>query len=297
MSQDSCDDEIPSKPPIDGNEDAGTRENHQEIATHQECERTPVNPTVTQPSSQNDQWQEEQKGYWERQIRLGKWLNWVTGVGIIVALGALYFVYLQAESARIAAKAAKVSADTLLASSRPWVTVKVEIAGGWKDGSNIKAKHTMRNIGPSPAIEVRITPSAMPHHFGDASFGDENLAAKQRELCSQGKRGGFGFGAPVLFPQEDWHEEIEVGLDKTPIKDAPATDDLQPGFPYLLGCVTYRFAFGDKSVHQTPYIYAMSRMKPKYVANSSSVTLDFGPASSTEIFLNQVILKGAPIPD
>lgn len=293
--------EQPPAEPVMGENVSQTCAQHAEqqlpppIQSSHPVERPQELPSQSGPSTEEGERQQKSHPH------ITDWI--IAGATVAMLLVTGINVYVASEQWEAMEIQADISKQQLLASRRPWVSVKVEMVGGWKYGSIIKAKYTMKNIGATPAIGVRIIPSAILRPFGDESFGDENLTAKQRELCSRGKMEVFGFGAPVLFPQEVWSEEIETGLDKAAItkhlKDNPPPSGFPPdfGFPYLLGCATYRFAFDDAPVHQTPYVYAMSRTKPKYVADSDSVTLDFVPVSSTEIFLDQVILKGAPIPD
>jgi hypothetical protein len=67
---------------------------------------------MTQQSSTDEQRYNEEKNYRERQIRLGKILNWITGGSVVIAAFALYVIYLQADSARVAAEATKDQASS-----------------------------------------------------------------------------------------------------------------------------------------------------------------------------------------
>jgi hypothetical protein len=161
MSQDSCDDEKPSEPPIDGNKETHASENHQQISAHQEGERAAVNPTVAQPHSKEDQWHSDEKANWERQIRISKWLNWITAVGVVAAVCAFVPLYIQMRAAQVTAQTAIDQLHMMQASfqttERAWVTVKdshIELPIATGENPVITTK--LQNTGHSPALKVRL---------------------------------------------------------------------------------------------------------------------------------------------
>jgi hypothetical protein len=288
--------------PIKRSEQEQPPNNHQTIPTNQSSEPALVNPSIGKPSSQDEEWRNEEKRYWKSQICLGKWLNLITGIGAAIAALALYVVYLQVDSAHIAAEASRTSADvakaTLVATQRPWISVNVEIAGDWEYGSNIKAKYTMNNYGPTPAVEVYFMPGIVLWEPG----GEEGplLANRQREMCEYAKR-EMGFGNPMIVPHQEWIETREIGLGKEFIQKHLKENTprgIPPVFinPFILGCVTYRFTF-DNSVHQTPYAFSMARRDTKNPSNLLGMRIDIGPIPANRLALTPVILKGGAVPD
>jgi hypothetical protein len=125
---------------------------------HNECKRTHVvDPLVTQPSAHDKQWQDDQKSYWRRQILISKWLNWITGIAAAIALGGLYFVYLQAFSARVAAESSAeqvtLMKESMKLTERAWVGVTDKVMLTFQTDKPMKAKVVLQNTGKTPAVK------------------------------------------------------------------------------------------------------------------------------------------------
>lgn len=141
---------------IQGNQSQAPPSNEQQIPAHQKQERSAINSLVAQPTSDEKQWRNEQKGYWERQIRVSTWLNGITIIGSIIALGALGAVFIQT---RIAGTATQVAIDQLAVTQdvakrqlRAYVSIdlaKMEnpVCGGCVPSAVI----TLKNYGQTPA--------------------------------------------------------------------------------------------------------------------------------------------------
>jgi hypothetical protein len=142
--------------PVKRNKQECPSSNHHDIPASEQCEWPIVNTPMTKPASDEEQWHNEQKRYWERQIRLSKWLNWVTGVAATIALGGLYFVGLQADSARTAADIAKQGFDesvkTFRLEQRAWVLPKDTRIR--KSPDTLHLEFQMSNSGKVPASIV-----------------------------------------------------------------------------------------------------------------------------------------------
>jgi hypothetical protein len=148
MSQNSCDDENPSQPTIKGNQQEYATSNDQQIPARQQCERAAINSSVAQLSTNEDQWHNEQKRYWKRQIRISKWLNWITIGGGIIAVGALIAVYAQLQMMK----------TSLHVSERAWITVKgITIANPLAEGEAATIIAGFENSGHSPALQMTVT--------------------------------------------------------------------------------------------------------------------------------------------
>ncbi len=166
MSQNPCDDENPSQPTVQGNQSG------------------------TQPSSQEDQWQSEQKSYWERQIRISEqqtrisiWLNGITLSAAAAAGVTLYFLSVQTSDLSVQTNIAKTTAQTaidqlgmmktsLQTTERAWVTVKgITLENLMVAGQEPVAVAGFYNSGHSPALQLTL------HHFHQIVPG---LAAKDK---------------------------------------------------------------------------------------------------------------------
>ena len=116
-----------SQPSIQGDKKHDPHCNHQNIPTSQEHKRAIIDTVVTHTSTQDKEWQNEQKGYWERQIRLSIWFNGISIVAGVIAIGALFAVFWQAKTSAISAKATVdqvvIMDATMKATERAWVTV------------------------------------------------------------------------------------------------------------------------------------------------------------------------------
>lgn len=116
MSEDSRDDEPPSQP----------------------------KPSVTQPSTQQDQWDKE-NNYSERQIRIGTWLNVITIVSAVLAGCALIFLWDQI----------KMMKSSLQTTERAWITIKGStIQRPLVAGENVPVMAGFYNSGHSPALHL-----------------------------------------------------------------------------------------------------------------------------------------------
>jgi len=78
--------------PIKRSEQKNPSTDNQNISASQQSKRSAINSPMTQQSSTDEQRYNEEKGYRERQIRLGKILNWITGGSVVIASSALYVV-------------------------------------------------------------------------------------------------------------------------------------------------------------------------------------------------------------
>ena len=88
MSPDSSEDENPSQPTENGNQQEHTTSDHQDIPASLQQERTIPEPPVTQPltqlSAKDEQWKADQRENWIRQLRPQWALVWVS-IGAVIA--------------------------------------------------------------------------------------------------------------------------------------------------------------------------------------------------------------------
>lgn len=298
----------PSKQkPVKRNEQESPVDNHHDIPVTQQSERSSIDSLVAQPSSHDDQWRNEQKRYWERQICLSKWLNWVTGIAAAIALSGLYFVYLQADSSRIAAEASKISADianqTLQASRRPWVDIEMTVAGEesllTKDGE-IRApiKYKTTNHGSSPAVGVWL------HTAVELYAPGFDVAREQLKICDMGQAEppAYAFGGHILFPGRSFEIIVSHVISKSGVQNSLQAWEAATGHPvdilvpFIIGCVTYRYTF-DSTIHKTPVMAKLVKKNPNVrgdvptLASDSKLNLraNAGPIPLNSIFVTPEI--------
>lgn len=112
-------------------------------------------PRVEPGTDDNDRYSERQhriaeQSYWERQIRIAKWMNRLTGAAAIVGLLGLYVLWgtLSATSAQV---------ETARLAQRPWVLLRdITIDGDFEHTGNGMFVAEMRNEGASPAFDLDV---------------------------------------------------------------------------------------------------------------------------------------------
>jgi hypothetical protein len=100
-------------------------------------------------------------------------------------------------SITIAQRAAEVAEKTLIASDRPWVRIDPEIAGELifgTDDVSIPIRVTLKNIGKSPAFNVR---------FYCELYGDITVASKNARDCVHNRFSRLVALGDILFPDDE----------------------------------------------------------------------------------------------
>ena len=138
------------KPSIQGKAKEHRGKHDQQIPERQQSELPSINPAIAQPSCKDEQWHNEQKTYWDRQIRIGYLLNWITGIAAGIAFLALIPLYIQMQSAQ----------NALKVTERAWVIVKgITLEDFMVAGQEPVAIAGFYNSGHTPALQVSV------HHF------------------------------------------------------------------------------------------------------------------------------------
>ncbi len=295
----------PSKQkPVKREDQENPSSNHQDVSARQQNKRTMDNSPLAQPVPNEQQWRDEQKQGWERQIRTAENLNRITVVGAVVAILALGGVIWQSRSAHIAAEAAKISADianeTLVASRRPWVSVEIIDHEGVEIDKTFRFAFRLKNYGSTPAVSVFISPTGVLWQPG----GDDP-AARQKDICEATFDGQpVGFGPFTLTPNQEHVESAGMDLFS---KDA-VTKSLAAGphansiaiFPHIMGCVRYKSTF-DSSIHKTPFNVQITRKPSKSVKDNSpellAIRTDIGPIPANLISLRSMNWHSGIQPD
>jgi hypothetical protein len=176
-------------------------------------------------------------------------------------------------TARISADAASKNANAALLAARPWLTCNVEIAGPLvfdADGDAVfRFKITVRNIGKSPAMSVRLFPpqlSLSSSQFVGSNISLQRLADLSRGLPARGAAvvgsadtpGGNPEGA-VLFPDAAYIEHHELRLNHEEL--VRACEDVRPAmqfWPELVVLVTYLYQLADVR-GDTGFVYEIIR--------------------------------------
>ncbi len=161
------------QPPVQEQHREHAANDRQRVSADQQCERPMINPSVTQYPSKEDQWHSDEKAYWERQIRLNKWLNGITAAGVVAAIVAFIPLIIQMRAAQITTQTAieqlQMAKTSLQTTERAWVTVKgITLNSPMIAGQEPLAVAGLHNSGRSPALHMtvhhwlKIAPSLLP---------------------------------------------------------------------------------------------------------------------------------------
>jgi hypothetical protein len=135
-----------------GDKSGGNQQKTKESAISREIGATHYHPACKQPKDKNDYDLCQQI----RMADAAEWQCWISVLGLGVLVATLLY---NAESARAASDAARISQEQLIAAHRPWILVKAEIMSPliFRNGHvSIKIRFRCENIGGSPASRHRI---------------------------------------------------------------------------------------------------------------------------------------------
>ena len=230
-------------------------------------------------------------GYDSKNYRLQKWHLRVQFAVFFVAscaaAAAIYYAHVahkqwevmnktygeiqkQTTSAEISANAARKSADiaedTMVATERPWLNVRLRPGSDLQfdeHGGLIIIDFIIKNVGHSPAFNI--------YPFGQIlilSRQGTDLGAEQTKVFAVGqnvfnnkrnlKDSSLGY---VLFPTDEFSLSWPVTFSRKDIEEGYRMTKSKIIAPILFGCVFYRFAF-DQSVHKTGFIVNINRLDP-----------------------------------
>jgi hypothetical protein len=183
-------------------------------------------------------------------------INWSNWALVLVAIGASWIarrtldqIAIQAAAGKIAADAAKESADTardaLKETTRPWVSSEIVNMGDLvysKDGVALYLRIKLRNTGHSVATQVWPHLKMFSHALrADYSGTDtsKEIINRQHALADEVKTNfqNRTFGL-VLFPGDEREVGVSVGASWT---DINKITDVRGVCFTILKCVDYRF--------------------------------------------------------
>jgi hypothetical protein len=128
-----------------------TADSQQEPSCHQTPERACFYSLFVQGKTEGNQHAADEKNYWERQLRIAKWLNGITFFGTLVALGALVFLYGTFDAAR---KQWEEMHHSLLVDQRAWMGFDEIKEYIFKIDKPFSVLVPLKNIGKTPANNV-----------------------------------------------------------------------------------------------------------------------------------------------
>jgi hypothetical protein len=194
----------------------------------------------------------------------------------IIAYIQIGFLTRAEEISTVAANAAQQSAnvarDTLVATERPWISVKMQIGPKGlsfdRDGAHLDVTIILKNSGKTPAVGVSI--QGMPQLEPPVSIVHglpimRGIAA-QDEICNAAKRQPFdlkGVGF-TIFPGDTLTTNMLFGFgNEEAVKNIIAEQSQNPNrlyYPVFVGCVDYFTTLGDDLHHQSRFYYNVGRV-------------------------------------
>jgi hypothetical protein len=195
---------------------------------------------------------------------------------IIVGIIQGKFLYRTDQGTRIAANAAKDSADvarkTLIASQRPWVSISVKVKSdlSWdKYGAHVSLGITYENIGKDPAFDVHIFPDYRLEGMHGAvqdeliKFAD-NI---RNTITTNNMRGG------AILPNDIVEETFNIWVQPNTKEAAIKTRGQIYFRPFALICVDY-FSFITNQRHRIAKAIFVIKRQPLGSVTYEAIAFD-----------------------
>jgi hypothetical protein len=223
-------------------EEQDSAKNEHKPACHQVPEWSCLYTPSTQSTPEENQHRADEYKYWHRQLRISKWLNWITGCAAFV--GFLGLIYLRGQL-NVMKDSLKQQQDTFGITERAWISM-------WGSGffyitdqqgiPRADSSVIIKNTGVSPAFTV--------HVWRCAQVRDNPPVIDQEPEsvppCIAQDLGIVGSGVPVSFEVPDVTQPIA--------KDSLPKTVFGPGRHfYVWGKVTYRVFGITGSEHFTSF--------------------------------------------
>ena len=248
----------------------------------------------------------------ERLAAYTEWLTVWTSVLALSTLGLLAATFLAGRDTRRMASAAengnKLTRDMLVATNRPWISVRVELESPLKfsppNGWQITVAYTLSNVGHSPAASTDVVANMIPFVMTTwpvDSLNGRNVAdmptlgTTTREeldkLCTQVmemSRARAGFGR-TIFPGDELKGTHTIHGHPPLFEKAMELEPAYSGQFHLIFCVGYGSTFDD-TPHVTAKAFTIFKRNVRGVDENPKIRLD-----GQTLLLNQ--LEFAPVPD
>ncbi len=130
-------------------DDERTHSAHQNAYTGQSSKWPTLKPDSIDPEAEEAKHRAAERRFWERQIRLAKWLNWITGAGAAAGIAGLVILYFTLKAAD----------DATVEANRAWIKPFAPEIGWDQNSSRLPGIFSVAfpyiNNGKSPAFEIR----------------------------------------------------------------------------------------------------------------------------------------------
>jgi hypothetical protein len=154
--------------------------------------------------------------------------------------------------------ASKIAEESLVATQRPWVSVKLAIGprGLFFDpnGANLDLIFSLKNTGPTPAVNVRIVGSS---RIDVGHLGPKDRISELEKMCADATRQPPNpkMSAQTIFPGETLDLNITYSFANKELLDLVTEESHGFILPVVIGCIDYFFTFGEPKHHQSRFVY------------------------------------------
>ena len=202
----------------------------------------------------------KERNYWDRQIRVAKWLNGLTATGALVALGGLGFLYWSIHSTNRA----------IVEANRAWVGPLLgSLVGELSPQKPLSGMVRLYNSGKTPAIDSQIRFHLRNVTGAQMDSGEARLLIEKDDVCSYDEPDRNG---GVIYPSvaENGVDEIIPLSDSGP-ENKFVYDQFIKGESTLVIelCAAYR---SFEEIHKTAVCYYYRPM----VSSAEHLTLCLG---------------------
>lgn len=228
---------------------------HQKPTCHESIKWPSLYPVRIEKSSDDESRYTEEKNYKDRQIRIARWLNWITGGAAVV--GLLGLVYLDGQLGAMR-EANNINRDALVSVQRAFINVgqslqeNAVIVPGQKEINNWEFRPRFTNSGATPTRNAHnhgnFLPwgGPLPEHFPFPDIGQP------------------GPDTPfILGPKED----VTGALLEVPIGTIKAVQDKTEHL-YFYGWITYEDIFPKTSKHISMFCIELTDVRGELKTNT-----------------------------
>lgn len=224
----------------DKNKDSSDQFHHP--SRHQIDERPVSDSLAAQNYAEEKEHRTKENIFWDRQIRITKWLNWITAFAGIVAVGGLAALYKSIGDAEFATVRA----------NRAWLVVTNPSAQLRNDGGveEIAPFLQIINVGNEPAMDLSIyirsfwiAPGYILDRSGSRRFDAEKFTFVDNDTCGDTDR---GIKVDVL-----WHKDVPTIVNANFERTKPGFDSGTDIY-VVQACVYYKTF---RTIHYTRVCY------------------------------------------
>jgi hypothetical protein len=209
-------------------------------ATHEQPKGISLKPSINAPSAEEHEHHTHERRFWDRQIRIAKWLNGITLVSAIVALLGLIALYLSIIGAD----------DSTLRANRAWIAPGPMVLN-WplEQLGPVRIALHIENTGREPAIDIAYAFNEFLVPYIPEGPGNRIITQVNKTCDGLHPTAAEGM---VLYPAKS-NVAILSGFEDTPAnREIAAKARNREDSLIVEGCIAYR-TFG--ATHMSKFRY------------------------------------------